>query len=344
MTINTPYLQVSRDASLALTEFADDFRSALTLADFELWAESLGYSRATDALKSVFPIPIDAAGYKEFKGDMKYRTLYERSLSMIQKRWQDGVEEFADVIEAPDFVDFAGAPARMALEWKRQPNLLVADLLATAALDGPILDFYTDKDSGTQSTRRLFAGDHPYNVLKTGLGSFDNRMTTTVADIKSGAFFDSVSAYFRKIKGPNGKPLGLRMGGGNFLVPVEREQLFKVTLETDTLIRAVAADGTISGGSGNVAAVTQNNIYKGSYGYTVADELEDQDHFYAFASGGDPMNVPWVVQTSGSPEEIIHDKTSEKYKSTRKVAIAYLGKMNVSGCLPHRIVRVQITG
>lgn len=344
MTINTPYLQVSRDAALALTEFADDFRSALTLADFELWAEALGYSRTTTALKTTLPIPIDAAGYKEFKGDMKYRTLYERSMSMIMRRWQDGVEEFADVIEAPDFGGWNEAPGNMAREWKRQPNLLVADLLALNSLDGPVLDFYTDKDSNTPSTRRLFAGDHPFNIFKTSLGSFDNRMTTTVAEIQSGAFFRNIRSYFRKLKGPNGKPLGFRMGGGNLLLPVDQEELFKETLESDTLIRAISTDGTIDKGSGVVAAVNKNNIYKGTMGYTVADELVDQDTFYAIAAGGDPANVPWVVQTQGAPEEFVHDKTSEKYKSTLKVGVAYVGKMNASACLPHRIVRVTITG
>lgn len=344
MTINTPYLQVSRDAALALTEFADDFRSALTLADFELWAESLGYLRSSSALKSTFPIPVDAAGYKEFKGDNKYRTLYTRSLSMVQRRWQDGVEEFSDVIEAPDFGGWAEAPGNMAREWKRLPNVLVTELLETSSLDGPLLDFYTDKDSGTASTRRLFAAGHPFNIFKDSVGSFDNRMNTTVAEIQSGAFFKAIRQYFRTLKGANGRPLGFRMGGGNLLLPVDREELFKEVLESDTLIRAISDDGTIDKGSGVVAAVNKNNIYKGTLGYTVADELADQDHFYAIASGGDPMNVPWVVQTESAPEEIVHDKTSERYKDTSKVSIAYRGKMNASPCLPHRIVRVHITG
>lgn len=335
----TPYNQVSRDAARALEEFSDEFRGALALAPAETWASKLGFVRNTNALKTTFPIPLDAAGYKEFKGDFKYRSLYHRSLSMKSRQWQDGVEEFARVIEAPDFIDWGGAPGRMGDEWTRLPNVIVSDMLALSSLAGPLLDFYRDPDSNTASARRLFASDHPYNVLDTSLGTFDNRLTTTVADIQSGAFFDAAEDHFSGIKGPNGKPLGLTMVGGSVLTPSTRANLFKNVLQFDTIVRKI----TNVAGTENVAAVTQNNIYKGTVGYEVARELAEQSYFYAFA-GGKPGLYPWVIQVGGSPEEFLFDKSSEKYKNTLKVSIAYVGEMEAAACLPHGVARVQITG
>ena len=345
MTINSPYLQVSRDAAQALTEFSDEFRSAFTLADdFPVWAEALGYARNSSALKSTFPIPVDAAGYKPFKGNMKYRSLYARSLSMITTPWQDGVEALSQQIEAPDFMGWAEAPGNMAREWRRLSNLIVADMLAESSLDGPLLDFYTDRDSKTASTRRLFAADHPCNVFKSSAGSFDNRMDTTIAEIRNGTFFKAISQYFRTLKGANGRALGLRMGGGEFLLPVEFEELFKEVLESDDLVRAVSSTGGLDATSNVVAAIPRNNIYKGTFGRMVGEELADQEHFYAIAAGGDPANVPWVLMNEAAPEEIVFDKTSERWKDTGMVSIGYRGNKNSAACLPHRIVRVHVTG
>jgi hypothetical protein len=335
-----PNLQVSNDASRALEEFSDEFRSALALGPVNQWATENGLARTSDALKSSWPIPVSAAGYHEFKGDMKYRSLYERSLSMTIKLWQDGVEEFAHVIEAPDFVDWSGEPARMAAEWQRQPNVLVAAMLAESALAGPLLDFYTDKDTNTASTRRLFASDHPFNVFNVGLGTFDNTASVAASAISDGSAWDTLTAQFRAILGPNGKPLGLSFTGGYCIVPATRENLFKNALEFDTLIRGVAGTGAVNSGT-RVAAVTQNNRYKGTFGYTIADELDDQDHFYALCAPKSGM-VPWVIQT-GTPEEFIHDKSSDKYKSTLKLYYSVVGKMAAAAALPHCIIRVTIT-
>lgn len=339
-----PYLQVSRDAARALEEFSDEFRSALALGDFPTWAAKLGLVRDTDALKTTYPIPISAASFHEFDGDMKFRSLYHRSLSMQSKKWQDGISEFANVIEAPDFIDWAGEPARIANEWLRQPNILVADMLALNSLAGPLLNFYDDVDSGTiNSTINLF-DSHPYNIFKTGLGSFSNILTTTEAEIESGAFFDAANDHFSSILGPNGRPLGLKFSsGGTCVIPSTRETLFKNTLQFDTIVNAINAAGQKNQGSGNVAAVTRNNIYKGTVSYERADELEDQDHFYAIAAGSNG-GVPWIVQRSSSPEEFVLDKSSEEYMKTLKVSISYVGQMAAAACLPHRIARVEITG
>jgi hypothetical protein len=339
----TPFTLVSRDAAQALTEFSDEFRDALVLGPITPWAETFGHVRRTDALKTVFPIPVSAAGYHEFKGDMKFRSLYERSMSMISKTWQDGVAELAAVVEAPDFSDWNGEPTRMAHAWARQPNLLVASLLATSSYDGPLLDFYRDPDTNTASTRRLFANDHPVNILQTGLGSFQNYGTTTVAKILDGTAFEDIDDTFRQIKGPDGNNAGLSLSGGNLLIPNGRFNLFKKALETDTLIRHVDSAGAVGTAASVVAAVTQQNLNKGTVGYTVASELTHNDYFYAFASGM-PGCYPWVVQQASTLEEIIHDKQSDFYKRSLKVAFASIGKLNAAFALPHTIYRVQITG
>lgn len=338
--MTTPSQQVSKDALRALEEFSDEFRSALTLAPAETWAEQMGLVRRTDALKTTFPIPLDAAGYKELKGDIKFRNLYHRSLSMVTKEWYDGVEAKVIKIEAPDFGDWAGAPARMAAEWVRQPNILVAAMLAVSSYDGPLLDFYTDTDSNTvNSTYRLFNDAHLCNVLDSSAGTFDNTMDTTVADIQSGKCFDDLTDRFALVNGPNGRTLGLDLG--QLLIPQGRKTLFKNTLEFDTLIRAVTAAGEVNTGSGAVAAVTQNNVYKGIK-WTVGKELSSADYFYALCDK--PELYPWAVQMGATPEEILHDKSSELYKRQRKVGVAYVGQMNSAAALPHGIIRVHITG
>lgn len=333
------YLQVSRDAALALTEFSDEFRSALALGDIETWAAANGLVHTTDALKSTFPIPVDAAGYHEFKGDIKYRSLYERSLSMKKKQWQDGVEAPAIEIEKGDFIGWADAPAHMAQEWQRQPNVVVMAMLEA----NPYLDFYRDADSNTASARALFASDHPFNVLDSGIGSFDNDVDTTVADIRSGKFFDDTNAYFRAIKGPNGKPLGLRLAGGTCLVPPTRENLFKKALELDTVIRAVSNAGVPDATANVVASVTEANMWKSAVKYTVTDESSQADYFYVIAAGKPGLH-PWVVMQGASLEEIQNDKSSDFYKRTLKVSVAEIGELNAAAALPHRILRVHITG
>lgn len=335
--MSDPSLQVSRTAEQKLTEFSDEMRSALALGDPDAWAADFALVRETDALSTVFPLPFDAAGYKEFLGDIKFRTLYARTTRMKGKEFYDGVEEKAQVIEQ-DVIDWAGAPANIAREWLRLPQSLLATMLATSSFDGPLLDLYRDPDSETASTRRLFATDHPSNVLQDGVGTIDNIMTTTVAAINDGTFFKAVTDRFRSFKGPNGKPFGLNMNQGRFLVPSTRDTLFKEALTQDTLIRTVKNVAATE----NVAAVTQTNMWK-ALSYRTADELTSEDYFYAFASGK-PGLYPFVVQKNGTPEERVWDKSSEKYKNTSRVGIAYVGNVNVGAAMPYGIIRVQITG
>lgn len=336
-TLAAPYLQVSVDAKRALEVFSDEMREALALGQFMPWAGQHGLLDSSGALKKTFPIPVSAAGYSEFKGDIKFRSLFHRSMSMKSKEWHDGVEVPAR--ELVDFTSWTEQPAAMAYEWMRHPNVLVMAMLEA----NPLLDFYRDPDSNTASARALFAHDHPANVFDSSIGTIDNDANTTVADILSGKFFDDAEEYFSTIKGPNGKFMGLSMTGGNCLVPPHRAALFKKALELDTIIRAVDTSGGVGNASSNIAAVTQQNQWKNTVGWTKTDESTQSSIFYAVAAPK-PGLFPWVVLTDGSPEERVWDESSEKYKDHGKVAIAYIGNANVAACLPHRIRRYTITG
>jgi hypothetical protein len=328
----TPYNQVSHDAAQALTEFSSAFDKAFSTVDPEsTWARQYGYVHNSASIKTTFPIPLDAAGYHEFKGDHKYRRLGARSLSMKTKTWQDGVEEFSKVIEAPDFIGWGQAPANMGREATRHPMKLVAALLKA----NPFLDLYKVEEDGgwvSASAIRWFADAHPVNVLDDSFGTFDNDQSA----VKIGA--DMISAAklrFRQRLAPNGTPGGYVLD--TLLVPAVLEEQAKDFFESDTLVLAVEnAGGTIVGG------VPRNNRHKGSVNLVVCPELLDANVVYAIDSQA--AASPWILQDTGAPTEIRFDKDSEYWKHTQKVALSYLLEMAVAACLPHAIERITLTG
>lgn len=336
------YTAGSRTATRALEDFRTDFQNALVLAEPDLWAGRLGLIVNGDVKgKVTFPMPLDAVGYHEFKGDMKYRSLYMRALSLITKKWQDGVKELAEIVELPDFIGWVEQPAKMAMEWRRQPNTIVAAMLEA----NPVLDFYRNPDTGAVGTRALFAGDHPYNVLKPALGSFDNDRDVTLADIRSGKFYEDAAEYYAGVLGPNGQPMGLAIEGGSVLTSLKRAQIVKKSLEQDTVINSINNLGVPNSVTGVVAAVSESNIHKGTVKRELARELTtaSDDYIYTFASGL-PGAHPFVVLQGSTPEEFVHDKSSEMYKSSLEIAYASVGDVNAAAALPHVICRWHITG
>lgn len=324
---------ISRASARSLEEFSDQFRSALALGEVEQWSTALGLSNgSSDAIKTTYPIPLSAAGYEEFKGDMKYRSLYMRTMSVVPRLWQDGVAELAQIVDAPDFTGFADEPSVMAFEAQRLPNTLVAEQLEA----NPVLAFYTDDETNTPGTRNMFelaGGDpHPYNVFDESLGNFANDFDTPTTIGKD--LFASAKQQFRSIKGANGKPLGLRMT--HFMVPAAREEEAKEFLEQDMLIEAV----TNVAGSENVAAGMQRNRHKGTVQLIVSDELTDDNDVYCFAMNK-PGMYPWVVQTS-SPEEFIHDKSSALYELEHKVGVRFMVRAAANLALPHCVQRYTL--
>ena len=301
---------VSQDAQRALEEFSQEFAEALTQAPVQQWAKENGIYKASKALKTTYPVPVHAAGYAELKGDLKYRGIFEKSISLIPKTWQDGVAELASIIEAPDFVGWTDQPAAMAAAGLSLPNEIIAALLEA---NGTCWDGQT-----------FFADAHPNNIFDDGAGTFDNNHAGAGTDVSAANLAAAMTA-FDSMKGPNGKPLGLVMT--HVFHPPSQRQAWKNLLENDLLIQAV---GTSFG--------AVNNIYKGVVKPVCCYELTDPNKWYP-AALNKPGMVPWIVQDEGTPEQIISDKTSDFYKRTLKVGIAYVLRGNGGLALPQCMQR-----
>jgi hypothetical protein len=353
--MSTPYQQVSKDANRAIEEFSDQFRGALTLTEPDNWDDAgLSYTLANAAAQVTFPLPVDAAGYKEFKGEIKYRQLYTRSMSFRTKEWSDGVREKARVIESDQFSGWLQAPQNMARAWRQLPLTLLAALLqgdapgtnAPAAYTGPLLDLYKDKDSNTASTVTLFADAHPCNVFEPAYGTFDNLRTTTHADLANGNWYKDLCTYAATVRGANGMPLDVSVTGSKLLNPTSLTHEFKAYLENDTLITAISNAGVQNATANVVAAGNRKNL---AYGQISAHEVKEfsvangWDQVFFVVLGGNTELYPWVALADGAPEERLFDKSSEHYRNTGEVKVGYIGNANVGAAMPHRIVRYQFT-
>ncbi len=294
---------VSTDAQRALEEFSQDFAAALTQPSTEQWAKDLGLYKPSRALKTTFPIPVSAAGYSEFKGDMKYRALFEKSLELKPKTWQDGVSELASVIEAPDFIGWSSEPAAIAA--------------AALALHNEIIAAALEANDACWDGEDFFSASHPYNIFDVDTGTYDNDVAGTLA----AAQLVTAKTNFRAMKAANGKPLGLRMT--HLLVPAALEETARELLERDLIVESGAA---------------VDNRHKGTVKLVVSDELTDDAKWYALALNKPGMH-PWIVQDEGSPEEIRQDKESHLYKTTLKVGLAYVLRGNGVLALPHCVQR-----
>jgi hypothetical protein len=330
--MSVPFNTVTRDGQVALTEFSDQFFAALAVADPSTWATQLGLYYQTNAIKSTFPISLSAAGYKEFKGNFKLRDMYERSLSVTQKQWTDGVEILYQRIKNGDFVGWLNEPANMAREALRHPNELVAAMLDA----NPYLDFYRTEVDGQSvaSAIRLFASNHPVSLIDSAMGTFDNDQTWTAFN---DAFLQAAKLDFASRKGPNGKSMGIVLR--SFIVPNALAPSFRKVLESDYLVQAVEnAGGAIVGGFGNT------NVHRGTVNLIVAEELDQYSTttFY----GIDPMSAakPWILQSGGAPEEIRHDQDSDYYKQTLHIAVKYVLDAGIAAALPHAITRYTFAG
>ena len=319
-----PNYQISGDAQRALEQFSSEFDGALAAMEAVQWAERFGI-RHTGRFRATFPIPVSAAGYRLREGDDKYRDLFQRSLTMIPQEWQDGVEAKALVLEAPDFIGWAGEPERIAKESRRFLNQLVASVLH----DNAYLSFYADVTVGLASAKGLFANDHPANVFDDSVGTFDNDHEATAinADMMKAALI-----RFATKPAPNGKPMGLQPT--HMLVPSALVQEAKDFLESDNILTALSQ-------AANAAAPLgwTNNRHKGIVELVACHELEDNNIIYLIDANGPP---PWIAQSGESPEEIRFDKDSDYYKRTGKVAVGYTMVAGAVGALPHAIEKITI--
>lgn len=319
MAGSTTLQYVSKDAVAALREFSSDFDQALALGEVVVWSKALGSAvlvSTSKAIKTTYPIPVSAAGYRERKGDDKMRRLFEKSLDMTGREWQDGVVEKAKILEAPDFIGWGSEPARIAKEEQRMPNTLLAEVLESTVA----LDFYKET---AFSAKTLFDSSHPCNIFE-GSDTFDNDRGTLVG---VAAVLKDFRQNFRSIQGPNGKKMGRRLT--DVIVPAALEEVFFEFLESELMYNAQLA------GTDNTNLVA-NNIYKGSVNLVVSDELTSDTVVYGVDRNGPAFAV---LQDGGSPEEIVYDKNSDMYKDQGLVGIKFVKELAAKGALPHSIQR-----
>ena len=308
--MGTEFNLVSQDAQRALEEFSQEFSLAFAQGPVQQWAKENGIYKSSKSLKTTYPVPVSAAGYTELKGDLKYRGIFEKSLSLSPKTWQDGVAELASIIEAPDFVGWTDQPAAMASAGLSLANEIIAGLLEANPTGWDGVTFFNDS--------------HPLNIFDSSKGTFDNDIGGAGTGVTA-ANLALAMANFDSMKGPNGKPAGLVMT--HVFHPPSQRQAWKNLLQNDLLIQAVGS---------SFGAV--NNIYKGSVTPVCCYELTDTSKWYA-AALNKPGMAPWVVQDEGAPEQIISDKTSHLYQSSLKVGIAYVLRGNGALALPQCIQR-----
>ncbi len=302
------YNLISTDAQAALEEFRQDFAMALAQGGVESWARELGLFNVSKALKTTYPVPVHAALYEEFKGDMRYRSLFEKSIELIPKTWQDGVAELASIIEAPDFIGWGEQPAAMAAAALSLENEIITTVLeagtTTVCWDGEY----------------FFDTDHPVNVFDLAIGTdWSNYITTSATFGVTNLAL--AKKMFRGLKGPNNKPLGLRMT--HLVVPAALEEAARDLLERDMIIES---------------SIAMPNRHMGTVKLVIADELTSDIAFYALALNKVGMK-PWIVQTQGAPEMIVQDKGSHLYATTLKVGVSSILRGNGGLALPHCVIK-----
>lgn len=305
---------LTQDAQAALRAFDMAFVAALAEAP-EPWARGIGISHTSSLLKTTWPIPLSAAGYVALDGDLKYRRLAEKSFTLVNETWQDGVSELASTIEAPDFIGWGEEPQRIALDAVALPNRLVATLLAA----GEATDCWDGKF--------FFDTAHPCNAADGSITTtFDNYHASRAVTSDN---FALALKEMRAIKGPSGKALGLRVT--DVLVPASLEQDMRKVLNQGIIVQTNA--------DGDYGAV--DNIHKGAANLVVGDELEDG--YWYTVSRNRPGMAPWVVMDAGAPETIISDKTSDLYKRTLKIGYASIMRCVAGLAMPQCIHRYKTT-
>jgi hypothetical protein len=319
------YQQVTRDAQVALEEFKTDFLNAYQFDDGEQWAQELGLTIQTSALKVTLPVPISAAGYTKDLGDFTYRRLSEKHFSFVPEIWKDGFAEFAHVVEAPDFLGWQQEPRNMAAAAANLHQQLISNQLESSSFAGPTLSEF---DGLT-----FFHASHPYHLNDSSVGMFANQFTGAGTDLTP-LNVGKARQRFRQILGPNGYPLGIRLKG--ILVPAGLEETMKRIANQDLVPWAsvTGQSGSQGQSSGSLAFGAVNNIYKGTQ-YWVSDHLANQSKWYAI---GEKVGMyPWAVVGRGTPETLMLDKQSALYEREGKIGMRSQLQTLGALCFPHLI-------
>ncbi len=318
---------LSAEAQRALEEFSTEFDAAFVGVEPESqWGVRYGNAN-TNRFQKTWTIPVSAAGFRRVSGDGVFRTLAHRAVSLVPELFEDGVEEEKRVIESPEFFGWNQQPANIAVEARRQPNKLVAEMLEA----NQNLDFYADRKQRLASTIPLFSDSHPVNVFDTSYGTFDNTGTDFSGTFNA-TLLREVQNYFRTLLQPNGEKF--RLSAKKVLVPSERYQEIWEFLRTNLMLSPALVGGANTQESAD-------NLYRGEVELVHCSELTDPNNIY-FLDSDVSAPKPWVVSTGGAPEMIVYDESSDYYKSTGRIAFKVKIEGGAAGCLPHSILRVSL--
>lgn len=330
--------QVSADARTRLTEYAMDFEEAFA-AEGIPWAEEHGDARTTVALEDKFPMPVSKAEFKKLFGEPHYRRLAAKMLTVTTDEWEDGVEEYARLLESTSWLGWGAEPKNMAAEARLLPNRIVALLL----VNGLTTASWENPDGVT--TIKWFDTAHPNNPFDSSAGTFSNFNTNNPLDADG---VDACFEQFRGFKGPNGKtPRGMRLTHLFVGSDLERKALRLVGNERILVDR----------GDGNTVE-RYNDIKELGLKVVVCDEFTETGVWYA-GSLGRRGGVPWVTKrrvpafpinmgsaglVSGATaqlmyEWIVSDKSSDKYKHGVNGGppgfVSIAAKLDAGGALAH---------
>lgn len=313
---------ISKTAEEYLEEFSARFDGAYVAAEADPWAERLGLT-ITSRFKQRIPIPVDAPSIRRAIGDPLFRRLYVGELQFEPAKYEDGVEELADVLEAPDFVGWLQAPENMAREFRRYSNKLVATMLEA----NPYLDLYTIRKPGgiTASTINLFSASHKVNLVDSSFNTQSNLIAQGTHLTFDETLLDAVTRHFAEYKAANGEPMALQLT--DVLVPTGRATAARKFFGRDTVIE-----------EGSAGVIRAPNVFQNAANVNVAHELTDADYVYFLASA-----VPaWVLQTGGPPEQFIFDRNSDAFKKDGYLKLGYRQVKGTAGLVPHGILRVDL--
>jgi hypothetical protein len=320
-----PAYQVSRDADRYLEEFSTELFEALATAEGDRWSEQFGI-QSTGKFKKTFPIPFSSPDFTEFKGAPKFREMYQRSITMVPREYQDGIEEKIRTIEAPDFTGWPGEPGRVAKKMRKHLDKLTAAMLEA----NPNLNLYASPEDGKSSSTALFANAHPINIFDTSRGTFDNDLTVSAID--AGAMSDILYA-FNTTLGPDGEYLGL--APTDVLCHPAQAETWKNLLMSDFVLTKLSQTGSESTAVGQT-----NNRMKNIVNLIVVPQFTLATVFYVVDRNGPP---PWAQQTD-APTEDRFDRNSEWARRTRRVRMSWVLTEAVAPILPQAIKRYTITG
>lgn len=298
---------VPLDAQAAVIEYDAKFAQAL-----QGYPEPIGlkyaYKSTGASLIRRFHLPLDAAGYEQFKGTLPFRQLSQKFFDVTIEKWADGVAEDADLVEAVDFNGFSTQPEVMARNAKMFPDDKLAEIINTG-----------------ESIALTWAGSgvnfldtaHPVSLIGGGApGTFQNFWSNT--DLTEPNVTLLLTALLER-KGANGRSLGLK--GLELLLPTALYEKGRRLVEVPTL------DG---GGS---------NPLFGRLKPVLWPQLDASR--WAIVDNSRPELNPLIVVIGPhgeAPETITHDKDSSLYKTSMRVGFNAVLRMGFGAGMPHAIV------